>query len=189
MTEKLTLAQQRALQRVHDQHHIAGPDAGLRLPTLRVLAARGHISLTETGGAWTAEWIATQEEVEQAAAEHLRRRGRRTHPAGRQDNAGRWFPSDSEWQDCCNEVRSPSRAYPWSYMTHCRTAEHVARVYGVDARALKRATRALSGIRLDLLDAVLSTAGMERSVAMSIATPDWTGDADALLVAVHAVAM
>jgi hypothetical protein len=53
------------------------------------------------------------------------RQERRTHPSGRQDNGGRWFPSNSEECDCCKSVRSPSKAFPWSYMTHCRTKKHV----------------------------------------------------------------
>ncbi len=67
-----------------------------------------------------------------------RRQSRSEHPRGRFDNGGRWYPSDEEWQPCCRGVRSPSRAYPYSYLTHCRSIEHVASLYGVDPAALRR---------------------------------------------------
>lgn len=54
-----------------------------------------------------------------------RRQARIEHPSGRTDNGGRWYPSDDEHCDCCNMVRQPSRAYPWSLMVHCRTKKHI----------------------------------------------------------------
>lgn len=78
--------------------------------------------------------------LQQACEAYVARRDRRAHPDGEFDSAGRWYPSDAEWQACCNRIRPPSRAYPYSLLVHCRTIEHVARVYGVDARALRRAT-------------------------------------------------
>ena len=53
------------------------------------------------------------------------RQTRRQHPAGETDNS-RWYPSDMERCVCCGAVRSPSRAYPWSLMLHCRTRVHIA---------------------------------------------------------------
>jgi hypothetical protein len=69
------------------------------------------------------------------------RKNRTTHPDGSTDNGGRWYPDASERQDCCAHVRSPSRSYPWSLMLHCRTAGHIAALYGVDETALRRAVR------------------------------------------------
>lgn len=53
------------------------------------------------------------------------RRDRDVHPEGKFDSAGRWYPSEIEDADgdgTC--VRSPSRAWPYSYMLRCRTRQH-----------------------------------------------------------------
>lgn len=54
---------------------------------------------------------------------------RNAHPAGTFDSAGRWYP-DQEYA-CCSGIRSPSRAYPYSRMVHCRTLQHVLHEMGV----------------------------------------------------------
>jgi len=51
------------------------------------------------------------------------RRDRKVHPEGKFDSAGRWYPSSSEGTP---SVRSPSRAWPYSYLLACRTRRHVA---------------------------------------------------------------
>jgi hypothetical protein len=77
-----------------------------------------------------------------AAVECLEsRKARTSHPDGRSDGK-RWYPAASERQDCCSAIRSPSAAYPWSLMVHCRTAQHVALLYGVHRVDLERAVRA-----------------------------------------------
>ena len=76
-----------------------------------------------------------------AAREYLRLRARKIHPDGSFDKAGRFYPSKAEWCTCCNAVRTPSRGFPYSYMTHCRTAEHVAHRLGVAVQDLRRAAR------------------------------------------------
>jgi hypothetical protein len=76
-----------------------------------------------------------------AAREFLALKSRQAHPAGTFDKAGRFYPSADEMQPCCNAIRTPSRAYPYSYMTHCRTAEHVAHRYGVAVQDVRRAAR------------------------------------------------
>jgi hypothetical protein len=77
-----------------------------------------------------------------AAAElYIARRDRHAHPDGHTDNGGRWYPSDTEDCGVTNTIRSPSRAWPWSYMAACRTAAHVAALCGVDATALRREAR------------------------------------------------
>jgi hypothetical protein len=83
------------------------------------------------------------EKVTEAAMEYIRRRNRQTHPSGRWDRGGRWYASDSERCDCCRHIRTPSRAYPYSEMAHCRTAEHVANLYGVNPDDVRRAARAI----------------------------------------------
>lgn len=89
----------------------------------------------------TATTQPVSEQVLKAAQEYLSRRDRITNPDGNFDKAGRWYPSESEHCDCCKAIRGPSRAYPYSYMVHCRTAQHVANLYGVDAKELRKATR------------------------------------------------
>ena len=81
------------------------------------------------------------EDVLRAAHEYVRRQGRVIHPDGTFDGGGRWYPSDDEEQECCSRIRQPSRAWPYTLMTHCRSAAHVAAVYGVDARDLRRAVK------------------------------------------------
>ena len=75
--------------------------------------------------------------LSEAYREFVARRDRQTHPNGKFDNGGRWYPSDTERQECCRGIRSPSKAHPYSYMTHCRTLAHVAQLYGVDERELR----------------------------------------------------
>jgi len=56
------------------------------------------------------------------------RRDRMIHPeSGCWDKAGRWYPSDREDAgDVRGRIRSPSRAWPYSYMLACRTRKHCA---------------------------------------------------------------
>ncbi|HUW30719.1 MAG TPA: hypothetical protein VM223_03840 [Planctomycetota bacterium] len=73
---------------------------------------------------------------------YIRRHARLEHPRGRADNGGRWHPVDDERGTCCDAIRGPSRAYPWSLMLHCRTLRHIAHLYGVDLAELRRAVHA-----------------------------------------------
>lgn len=79
--------------------------------------------------------------VIEAAKELIDRKNRNRHPAGKTDNGGRWYPDDSERCECCAHIRTPSRAFPWSFMTHCRTSEHVANLYGVSVTDLRKCAR------------------------------------------------
>lgn len=53
------------------------------------------------------------------------RRDRVQHPVGDFDSAGRWYPHKSGKCTCCEYVREPSRAYPYTMMVHCRTKIHI----------------------------------------------------------------
>ena len=75
----------------------------------------------------------------EAAIEHLSRKLRVSHPSGKSDSGGRWYPDEE--LSCCKFIRSPSRSYPYSYMTHCRSADHVANEYGVELKDLKDALK------------------------------------------------
>lgn len=77
--------------------------------------------------------------IEQAIGQYERRQARLEHPDGKTDGGGRWYPSEAERQDCCNVVRTPSRAWPWSYMIHCRTLKHVAALNQLSERELRSA--------------------------------------------------
>lgn len=54
------------------------------------------------------------------------RRDRQVNPEGHFDGAGRWYPTDREDAGVTRTLRSPSRAWPYSYMVGCRTRKHVA---------------------------------------------------------------
>jgi len=66
--------------------------------------------------------------VYEAAIDFFHLKGRQTHPIGTFDHAGRFYLGSK--YSCCR-VRTPSRAHPYSQMVHGRSAEHVARSYGV----------------------------------------------------------
>lgn len=79
---------------------------------------------------------------------YIARQERKDHPSGEFDKAGRFYPAGStyggdgeEWQECCAPIRTPSRSWPYTYMTHCRSLPHVANLYGVDAVKLRRKVR------------------------------------------------
>jgi hypothetical protein len=74
-----------------------------------------------------------------AAIEYLGRKFRWRHPEGQTDKAGRWYPLQTF--ECCKSIRQPTRSFPWSYMTHSRTALHVANEFGVDLKELKAAIK------------------------------------------------
>jgi hypothetical protein len=60
-----------------------------------------------------------------------RRQDRLENPDGAFDKKGRWYPSKDERQECCSSIRYPSRAWPYSYMVHCRTLQHIQHLLGV----------------------------------------------------------
>lgn len=63
--------------------------------------------------------------VFRAYARWRRRVARTEHPDGRNDQARRWYPSASENIDgFTDHVRSPSQAWPFSYMLAARTLAH-----------------------------------------------------------------
>lgn len=78
-----------------------------------------------------------------ATACFLNRQSRTEHPLGTFDNAKRWYPSEAESYGCCN-LRNPTRNWPNSLNTHCRTLEHVATLHNIDKKSLKIAVRAIN---------------------------------------------
>lgn len=90
----------------------------------------------------TAQQLVTGE-LRKIAIECIDRQNRKTHPSGKTDNGGRWYPSEDEHCKCCDNVRSPSRAFPWSYMTHCRSIRHISNLHNVDEKALRWAVKCI----------------------------------------------
>jgi hypothetical protein len=76
--------------------------------------------------------------LEEATYEWLARQDRSKHPEGSFDNKRRWYPDSAERQSCCNSIREPSAAYPYSLMLHCRTVRHLALRYNVRLADLQR---------------------------------------------------
>lgn len=106
-----------------------------------------------------------------AARAYDARQNRVEHPDGEFDKAGRWYPSDDERQDCCSYVRGPSRAWPYSYMKHCRSAAHVAALYGVSERDLKRALYLLDRYPSHVAESALEVAAVaERTEGKELST-------------------
>ena len=81
--------------------------------------------------------------LREAALEWLRRQERQSRPRGMTDLAGRWWPVGSEQAECCAGVPAPTRYNPYRVLNHCRTARHVAALYGVDERQMRNAARYL----------------------------------------------
>ena len=79
--------------------------------------------------------------IDTALSEFHARQSRDTHPSGYFDDKGRWYPSDEETQPCCEDIRTPTRRFPYSLMVHCRTLRHVAQLHDVDEGTLRQAVR------------------------------------------------
>ena len=47
-----------------------------------------------------------------------------TRPKGRSEKGQKWYPDSVERASCCDSVRSPSHAYPWSLYKHCFSRKH-----------------------------------------------------------------
>jgi len=83
----------------------------------------------------------TTDRLAEAVRTYTARQDRTEHPDGSFDRKRRWYPSDNEHRACCRLIRGPSASYPYSLMVHCRTAEHIASLYDVEAKDIKAATR------------------------------------------------
>ena len=70
------------------------------------------------------------DKIQKAAQHYVDLKTRRRHPVGKFDRGGRWYPAQEH--ACCAGIRGPSRTYPFSLLTHCRSAAHVAAEHGVE---------------------------------------------------------
>ena len=55
-------------------------------------------------------WITP--EMQQAVATYIRRQGRKEHPEGEFDRAGRWYPSEGERDQCARQRLAPRSGVP-----------------------------------------------------------------------------
>jgi hypothetical protein len=100
--------------------------------------------------------------------EYLARQNRERHPDGSFDKGGRWYPSEREQRECCAFIRSPSRAWPYSLMKHCRSVEHVAALFDIDPRILRRAVRLAKESASDSEKAKIAAAIMADPVLLAM---------------------
>ncbi|QNN21767.1 hypothetical protein HED60_05605 [Planctomycetales bacterium ZRK34] len=86
------------------------------------------------------------------------RRDRILHPDGTFDRGGRWYPTDAEDCGVTKYIRSPSRAYPYSYLVACRTLKHCRQLpMEIIEMSLKQITH------MGRLDEVLATISGDKS--------------------------
>jgi len=79
-----------------------------------------------------------------AARQYIRRQNRDEHPDGSFDRAMRWYPAGlTERCECCESVRSPSRAHPYSLLVHCRSGKHISQMHDVSEKELMQCVRAI----------------------------------------------
>ena len=83
-----------------------------------------------------------------ALLRHDRRQRRLEHPEGTFDRAGRWYPSQAEDHGVSARVRSPSAAFPRSYMAACRTIAHCEAIEGASHDAVLLLRRWLTRLEL-----------------------------------------
>jgi len=101
--------------------------------------------------------IIINKQVLEAALEFKRLQDRIAHPDGSFDSKGRWHASNSELQDCCAGIRVPSASYPYSQMTHCRTATHVALKFKVVRKELLQHVSILESIKKGVIEELIES--------------------------------
>lgn len=92
-----------------------------------------------------------EERIQEIAKTYWRRRFHLENPSGHFNRGGRWFPDAREEAECCAHIRPPSRAYPYSLMQHCRSLKHLAMLYRIEPKALRKAAKAVRDGVLDEL--------------------------------------
>ena len=96
-------------------------------------------------------WI-DNSSVKNAVSTYIRRKNRDEHPEGEFDNGGRWYPDEIENLDT-RHYRTPSRSFPYSYMTACRTLRHaVEDLEFLFAPSALRASKRLARVEEQELD-------------------------------------
>ena len=80
----------------------------------------------------------------EAGIEHVKRQTRENHPDGTFDDGGRFYLSED--CSCCSSIRPPSRAFPYSHMSHGRSVEHCAELLNSDLKDVKSALKDIKQI-------------------------------------------
>jgi hypothetical protein len=109
--------------RRNDGAPCAGAKGRMKTMEAEAVAEQIEISATKVRSYLAADTTAKQA----TAALYSLRKNRQTNPEGEFDSAKRWYPSAREDADGDgSRTRSPSRAWPYSYMLRCRTRQHCA---------------------------------------------------------------
>jgi hypothetical protein len=98
-----------------------------------------------------------------------RRQERLEHPEGTFDNAGRFYPSDSEDCGVSSYIRTPSRSYPHSYMLACRTLDHCERLEDADHDDVLLLRRFFKSMEIDTSDKRACLAAIVAVVPQAVA--------------------
>ena len=76
--------------------------------------------------------------LREIAVEQVARLERKKHPDGEFADDGRYYLTRTEYCKCCRKPQyRPTTRFPKRLSTHARTIEHVANLYGVEAKALR----------------------------------------------------
>lgn len=92
-----------------------------------------------------------EDKMEMALQCYFRRKERTENPSGNFDKQGRFYPNSEELQPCCTYIRIPSKNWPYSLMVHCRSAEHIANIFGVEVKELRREIYDKNKIRREMI--------------------------------------
>jgi len=81
--------------------------------------------------------------LRRAVAYYVSRKNRTEHPDGKlKGRPGKWYPHPKEeHRSCCDYIKPPSHACPYSLMNHCRSAKHIGNLLEVDPKEIKRLAR------------------------------------------------
>ena len=73
-----------------------------------------------------------------AAYRYLARANHLERPDGKNDNGGRWYPSDQEDCGITTEIRAPSRSFPHSYWKAAHSLNHCAALDGANEKSARK---------------------------------------------------
>ena len=77
--------------------------------------------------------------LREIAIEQVARLKRESHPDGYFTDDGRYYLTREEYCKCCKKPEyQPTRKHKRRLSTHARTIEHVANLYGVDPKVLRK---------------------------------------------------
>lgn len=83
---------------------------------------------------------------------YIQRYSKQSYVEGSFDNAKRFYPEGRDMEVMRDDVRSPSRSWPYSYMRACTSKEHCARYFNADADAVGTIVRAAEKLKFPLGD-------------------------------------